>query len=151
MIFGINTTRDISKLSQISLAWRLVKLRITISKYHSWYLCQISLQIMLLPTSITPDEPSLFSTSTGNSRGLQLSLVFGDLFSCRPPNTRQKRPLLAGNTGDSWKRGRQSVMQSCPAMKIISLFLFLLFSLFLHLIYNRDIFTGLFKKIWVIS
>ena len=31
MIFGMNTTRDISKLSQI-----------TISKYHSWYLCQIS-------------------------------------------------------------------------------------------------------------
>ena len=26
-----------------------MKLRITISKYHSWYLCQISLQIMLLP------------------------------------------------------------------------------------------------------
>ena len=25
------------------------KLRIPISKYHSWYLCQISLQIMLLP------------------------------------------------------------------------------------------------------
>ena len=49
MIFGINTTRDISKLSQISLAYWLVKLRITISKYHSWYLCQISLQIMLLP------------------------------------------------------------------------------------------------------
>ena len=44
MIFGINTTRDISKLSQISLAHRLVKLRITILKYHSWYLCQISLQ-----------------------------------------------------------------------------------------------------------
>ena len=34
MILGINTTRDISKLSQISLHWRLVKLRITISKYH---------------------------------------------------------------------------------------------------------------------
>ena len=52
MIFGINTTRDIPKLSQISLARRLVKLRITISKYHSWYLCQISLQIMLLPILI---------------------------------------------------------------------------------------------------
>ena len=52
MIFGIKTTRDISKLSQISLAWRLVKLRITILKYHSWYLCQISLQIMLLPILI---------------------------------------------------------------------------------------------------
>ena len=49
MIFCINTTRDISKLSQISLASRLVKLRITILKYHSWYLYQISLQIMLLP------------------------------------------------------------------------------------------------------
>ena len=32
MIFGINTTRDISKLSQISLAQRLVKLRVTILK-----------------------------------------------------------------------------------------------------------------------
>ena len=47
MIFGINNTRDISKLSQISLAERLVKLRITILKYHSWFLYQISLQIML--------------------------------------------------------------------------------------------------------
>ena len=45
MIFGINTTRDISKLSQISLAQRLVKLPITILKYHSWYLCKI----LLLP------------------------------------------------------------------------------------------------------
>ena len=49
MIFGMNTTCDISRLSQISLAKRLVKLRITISKYHLWYLCQILLQIMLLP------------------------------------------------------------------------------------------------------
>ena len=29
-----------------------MKLRITILKYHSWYLCQISLQIMLLPIQI---------------------------------------------------------------------------------------------------
>ena len=29
-----------------------MKLRRTISKYHSWYLCQISLQIMLLPIQI---------------------------------------------------------------------------------------------------
>ena len=49
MIFGINNTRDISKLSQISLAERLVKLRIAILKYHSWYLRRISLQIMRLP------------------------------------------------------------------------------------------------------
>jgi len=39
VIFGVNTTCDISKLSQIS-------------KYHSWYLCQTSLQIMLLPIQI---------------------------------------------------------------------------------------------------
>ena len=49
MTFGMNTTRDISKLSQISLALRLGKLCITILKYHLWYLWQISLQIMLLP------------------------------------------------------------------------------------------------------
>ena len=65
MIFGINTTRVISKLSQISLAWRLVKFRITILKYHSWYLCQISLQIILLPiqiivTLVTQGLPSSF-------------------------------------------------------------------------------------------
>ena len=30
-----------------------MKLRITILKYHSWYLCQISLQIMLLPIQIS--------------------------------------------------------------------------------------------------
>ena len=41
VIFGINITRDISKLSQL--------LRIAISKYHSRNLCQISSQIMLLP------------------------------------------------------------------------------------------------------
>jgi len=50
VIFGINTTRDISKLSQISRAIR--RLSITISKYHSWYLRQISLQIILLPILI---------------------------------------------------------------------------------------------------
>ena len=44
----MNTTCDISRLSQISLAKRLVKLRITISKYRLWYLCQILLQKMLL-------------------------------------------------------------------------------------------------------
>ena len=41
MIFGINTTHDTSKLSNNILQ--------SISKYNSWYLCQISLQIMLLP------------------------------------------------------------------------------------------------------
>ena len=58
MLFGINATRDISKLSQISLAPRLVKLRIAISKYHSWYLCKISLQIMLLPIQIYSSFPT---------------------------------------------------------------------------------------------
>ena len=41
-IFGINTTRDISKLLYVvSRAVRRVKLEI-ILKYHEWYLCQIS-------------------------------------------------------------------------------------------------------------
>ena len=47
-VFSINTTRDISKLSQISL----VQLSKTILKYHSWYLCQISVLTMLLPIQI---------------------------------------------------------------------------------------------------
>ena len=50
MIFGINTTRDISKLFQISRA--IKRLSITISKYHSWYLRQISQQIIPLPILI---------------------------------------------------------------------------------------------------
>ena len=64
MIFGTNTTSDISKLSQISLAKRLVKLRITILKYHSWYLCQISLQIMLLPIQILTHNAILMDTTS---------------------------------------------------------------------------------------
>ena len=48
MIFGINTTSDISKLLYvISWAVRRVKFE-TILKYHEWYLYQISLQITLL-------------------------------------------------------------------------------------------------------
>ena len=57
VIFGINTTHDISKLPQISLTQMLVKLRITILKYHSRYLCQISLQIMLLPIQTVMVSP----------------------------------------------------------------------------------------------
>ena len=42
VIFGINTTSDISKLLYvISRAVRRVKFE-TILKYHKWYLCQIS-------------------------------------------------------------------------------------------------------------
>ena len=42
MIFGINTTSDVSKLLYvISLSYRLVKF-LTILKYHEWYLCKIS-------------------------------------------------------------------------------------------------------------
>ena len=59
MIFGINTSCGISKLPQISLAYRLVKLCKTILKYHSWYLCQISLQIMLLPILILINTNSI--------------------------------------------------------------------------------------------
>ena len=52
MIFGTNTTRDISKFSNST---RLTAREITISKYH-WYLCQISLKIMLLPIQIGRDK-----------------------------------------------------------------------------------------------
>ena len=48
VIFGINAMSDILKLLYvISRAVRRVKLE-TILKYHEWYLCHISLEIMLL-------------------------------------------------------------------------------------------------------
>ena len=48
MMFGINTTLDISELSQITYN-------------DSWYLCQISLKIMLLTIQIKLEKlrPSL--------------------------------------------------------------------------------------------
>ena len=52
---------DISKLSQISLTLGLVKLLTTISKYHSWYLCQKSLLIMLLPILIYWDQDAIMA------------------------------------------------------------------------------------------
>ena len=77
MISGIHvhTTRDISKLSQISLAI-LLQVRITILKYHLWYLCQISyLLIMRLPILI------LWVTNyTCNIIGDELLLNFGVKF-----------------------------------------------------------------------
>ena len=77
MISGIHvhTTRDISKLSKISLAI-LLQVRITILKYHSWYLCQISyLLIMRLPILI------LWVTNyTCNIIGDELLLNFGVKF-----------------------------------------------------------------------
>ena len=83
----------------------------------------------------------------GISRGLQLSLVFGGLFSSRPPTARQKRPLRTWNTaGDAWERGRQSVMQSYPAVKIISLFLFLLFLLFFFTLFTTGTCLHAFQK-----
>ena len=71
MIFGINTTRDISKLSQIS-------------KYHSWYLCQISLQIMLLPTLsdyYSFSHISIFFFTTPTSKIFQFYIILNF-----PPN-----------------------------------------------------------------
>ena len=40
-----------------------MKLRVTILKYHSWYLCQISLQIMLLPIQILTHNAILMDTT----------------------------------------------------------------------------------------
>ena len=65
MIFGIKTTSDISKLSQISLAKRLVKFR----QYNNFeislmvlILCQMSPQIMLLPILILKGFERLSTT-----------------------------------------------------------------------------------------
>ena len=54
MIFGIHTTRDISKLSQILLAKRTAR-EITYNNF------EISLQIMLLPIQIADQRQRIFS------------------------------------------------------------------------------------------
>ena len=94
MTFGINTTRDISKLSQISLAQRLVKLCITISKYHPWYLCQISLEIMPLLIQILENGCISFNIGIINTtlcascgdnpiiHGLALSALYSPTVGC---------------------------------------------------------------------
>ena len=40
-------------------------LKLIISKYHSWYLCQISLQIMLLPIQILVTRDTITNASIG--------------------------------------------------------------------------------------
>ena len=64
MIFDINTTSDISKLSQISRAVRRVKLRITVSKYHSWYMPNIT------------TNHAITYTNTSGGRDRVISAVF---------------------------------------------------------------------------
>ena len=48
-----------------------MKLRITILKCHSWYLCQISLQIMLLPILIIIIIIINNNNNNNESRGLK--------------------------------------------------------------------------------
>ena len=86
-----NTNRDISKLPEISRAVRRVKLRLTILKYHSWYLCQISLQIMLLPILILVYIPLWESIL----RNLAFR-VFKKLFETLIYKSRKKTPLSRG-------------------------------------------------------
>ena len=75
MIFGLNTTSDIPKLLYIiSRAVRQVKCG-TILKYHKWDLCQMSLQMMLLPMQIGPAS----SVSTSNKVFLNLQWPVKDM------------------------------------------------------------------------
>ena len=77
MTSRINTTRDISKFSQ----------HITILKYHSWYLRQVSLQIMLLPILIVTLRKEVFERQTATGSGI--------LHSC--PNFRAYRRYKSRN------------------------------------------------------
>ena len=71
MIFGINTTLVIFQ-NCLKFKWQwTMKLRITISKYHSWYSCQISLLIMLLPIQIA--WSIIFFAVSGGSWKLHVS------------------------------------------------------------------------------
>ena len=115
MIFSINTTRNILKLSQISVAWRFVKLRLTILKYHSWYLCQISLLIMLLPilTSVNLKKADMASRNIvmlGSGLGLNNFVKWKGTFPSDLPKwpdrskwtTFKSGPEYSGRTKPKW-------------------------------------------------
>jgi len=101
-----------------------VKLRITILKYHSWYLCQISLQIMLFPILILHNlitELTISSTRLGLPYAL-LGVECGLEREVR--NTRERREKGQQNKtkqnkktitdNKNKKRGRYSVLCSSP-------------------------------------
>ena len=118
MIFGIKTTSDISKLSQISLAYKLVKLRITILKYHLWYLCQIPLLIMLLPIL------TLFKlcTARGSAMAARRSTPYNGLYGRAPPATGTSFRLqiyerVGATLVEVYERTRKSVIAVCEWTK----------------------------------
>ena len=55
-----------------------MKLRITILKYHSWYLCQISLQIMLLPIQIQHSLYCLLNRGVRKFRFVAEKMIMGE-------------------------------------------------------------------------
>ena len=74
-----------------------MKLRITISKYHPCYLCQISLQIMLLPIQITFFEIELDKKRWALKRVLKSCISSQtwdcDVLGCKKPSLREQ-PFL---------------------------------------------------------
>ena len=99
MIFGINTTSDISKLFYIiSRAVRRVKFG-AILKYHKWYLCQISRAIHAinclyynLRNSVIYNAMCLFLSSCFASSASKLVLKF--LFSAQLVQTLSQVDVL---------------------------------------------------------
>ena len=81
-----------------------MKLRITISKYHPWYLCQISLQIMLLPIQI-----SLTSfCAESSAKQLGWSTIFHELKSVVKAKIAQNNSQVSEG-GITVKPGQDSI------------------------------------------
>ena len=92
-----------------------VKLRITISKYHLWYLCQISLQIMLLPV---PKNKSLEISTCKPVRWVRNDPTFKQqktfsVFAQPDINTRG-----VGRIRDSYANPRRTVENSPSASRV---------------------------------
>ena len=78
-----------------------MKFRITISKYHSWYLCQISLQIMLLPIQISElrlkmEYLKLWGPFLGNSLLPKWSYDAGRVMRLNTSTTQRDRTQCSG-------------------------------------------------------
>ena len=98
-----------------------MKLRITILKYHSWYLCQISLEVMLLFVYTTTRRRFVIFTcryfklswnttalSQSNCRNFSCSSIKIDIQLQRKMNRKNMKLLLTGQKCEADKGGTKT-------------------------------------------
>ena len=147
MIFGINTTSDISRLLHvISRAVRRVKFE-TILKYHKWYLCQMSrtnhaiICLYYYPQKVVIFTCKYFKLSWNTTALSQSNCRF---FSCSSITRRTEKkavthkffPALSAASGGSFTR--ENLPKSKPLYWLVSILLAVMVASFKHFDVSMD-------------